>query len=365
MGFPSIVQSVGIIPSPVMFGVSSQSVSFPLLVTLGNAVLVNPGYGASLISGVTDDVGNTYSVIASDPFDYVIYFCPAVVRQPRTITVTTLGGPEPFIPIVAVELTPCALDQLSFWQSTSPSEAPFGTVPTSWTGNPLTITAADELLLAFGSYYSYPAGTTVVSPGLGWSMALNLYNSPPGITTSNGIFLESQTQSTIGTYSATASSVNGSAPLVYATPFFLLTLSLKSTLPVTLPLPVFSPPGGSYPTPPVVTLSGNPPGSTIIVIINGGAPIPYPGPISVTGTTVIQAFTQQGSTISGTVTETYSVITPIPICYQKSFSEQTNELFALNYNNNDPVTGLPVAGAWFEIHRSVRYGKPRTSGTPK
>lgn len=365
MGFPSIVQSIGIQASPVLGGVNSQSVSFPVQTQTGNSILVYPFLGPEFIASVTDNAGNVYTLIASEFLNYAVYFCAAASRPATTITVTSAGGPQPDLPIIAVELTPCSLDQISFWTSPSPFGEPEGPVPTSWVATPITTTAPDELLLAFGSYYGYPAGTTVVSPGAGWSMNQNLFNSPPPLTTSNGIFLESQTQSTIGTYQATASSVNGSSPGIYDSPFFVTTLSLQSTAPVTLPLPVFSPPGGSYPTPPVVTLSGNPPGSTIIVIINGGAPIPYPGPISVTGTTVIQAFTQQGSTISGTVTETYSVITPIPICYQKSFSEQTNELFALNYNNNDPVTGLPVAGAWFEIHRSIRYGKPRTSGTPK
>ena len=44
-------------------------------------------------------------------------------------------------------------------------------------------------------------------------------------------------------------------------------------------------------------------------------------------------------------------------------SEEVNELFGVIYSNEDPDTGLAIAGAGFELHRSVRYGKVRTAGT--
>jgi hypothetical protein len=46
-------------------------------------------------------------------------------------------------------------------------------------------------------------------------------------------------------------------------------------------------------------------------------------------------------------------------------SEEVNELFSVLYTNEDPDTGLAIAGAGFELHRSVKYGKVRTSGTPE
>ena len=48
-----------------------------------------------------------------------------------------------------------------------------------------------------------------------------------------------------------------------------------------------------------------------------------------------------------------------------SFSEVVNELFNVLYSNQDPDTGIPIANAGFELHRSIRYGKVRTSGTPE
>jgi hypothetical protein len=50
---------------------------------------------------------------------------------------------------------------------------------------------------------------------------------------------------------------------------------------------------------------------------------------------------------------------------QKAFSQVVTELFTVLYSNQDPGTGLPIANAGFELHRSVRYGKIRTSGTPE
>ena len=47
------------------------------------------------------------------------------------------------------------------------------------------------------------------------------------------------------------------------------------------------------------------------------------------------------------------------------FSEEVNELFSVMYSNEDPDTGVPIPGAGFELHRSVKYGKVRTSGTPE
>ena len=46
-------------------------------------------------------------------------------------------------------------------------------------------------------------------------------------------------------------------------------------------------------------------------------------------------------------------------------SAEVNELFSVLYTNEDPDTGLPIVGAGFELHRSVKYGKVRTSGTPE
>jgi hypothetical protein len=47
------------------------------------------------------------------------------------------------------------------------------------------------------------------------------------------------------------------------------------------------------------------------------------------------------------------------------FSEEVNELFSVMYTNEDPDTGVPISGAGFELHRSVKYGKVRSSGTPE
>ncbi len=47
------------------------------------------------------------------------------------------------------------------------------------------------------------------------------------------------------------------------------------------------------------------------------------------------------------------------------FSEEVNELFSVLYSNQDPDTGVPIPGAGFELHRSVKYGKVRSSGTPE
>jgi hypothetical protein len=49
----------------------------------------------------------------------------------------------------------------------------------------------------------------------------------------------------------------------------------------------------------------------------------------------------------------------------KAFSQVVTELFSVLYSNQDPGTGLPIPNAGFELHRSVRYGKVRTSGTPE
>jgi hypothetical protein len=46
-------------------------------------------------------------------------------------------------------------------------------------------------------------------------------------------------------------------------------------------------------------------------------------------------------------------------------SAEVNELFSVLYTNEDPDTGLAIAGAGFELHRSVKYGKVRTAGTPE
>jgi hypothetical protein len=46
-------------------------------------------------------------------------------------------------------------------------------------------------------------------------------------------------------------------------------------------------------------------------------------------------------------------------------SEEVNELFSVMYTNEDPDTGVPIPGAGFELHRSVKYGKVRSSGTPE
>ena len=46
-------------------------------------------------------------------------------------------------------------------------------------------------------------------------------------------------------------------------------------------------------------------------------------------------------------------------------SEEVNELFSITYSNEDPDTGVPIPGAGFELHRSVRYGKVRSAGTPE
>jgi hypothetical protein len=47
------------------------------------------------------------------------------------------------------------------------------------------------------------------------------------------------------------------------------------------------------------------------------------------------------------------------------FSQEVNELFSVLYSNEDPDTGVPIPGAGFELHRSVKYGKVRSSGTPE
>ena len=47
------------------------------------------------------------------------------------------------------------------------------------------------------------------------------------------------------------------------------------------------------------------------------------------------------------------------------FSQEVNELFSVMYSNEDPDTGVPIPGAGFELHRSVKYGKVRSSGTPE
>lgn len=49
--------------------------------------------------------------------------------------------------------------------------------------------------------------------------------------------------------------------------------------------------------------------------------------------------------------------------FQKGFSQVVNELFSIIYSGRQ--NGTPVVGAWGEIHRSVRYGKVKSSGTPR
>jgi hypothetical protein len=46
-------------------------------------------------------------------------------------------------------------------------------------------------------------------------------------------------------------------------------------------------------------------------------------------------------------------------------SAEVNELFSILYSNQDPGTGLPIPNAGFELHRSVRYGRIKTQGTPE
>lgn len=52
----------------------------------------------------------------------------------------------------------------------------------------------------------------------------------------------------------------------------------------------------------------------------------------------------------------------IPESGAVSFGEVVGSLFTILYSN--ALNGTPVAGAWMELHRSVRYGKVKTSGEP-
>lgn len=53
----------------------------------------------------------------------------------------------------------------------------------------------------------------------------------------------------------------------------------------------------------------------------------------------------------------------LPDSFQIGMSETVNELFSIIYSGRQ--NGTPVVGAWGEIHRSVRYGKVKSSGTPR
>ena len=60
---------------------------------------------------------------------------------------------------------------------------------------------------------------------------------------------------------------------------------------------------------------------------------------------------------------TVDVSDGLPDSRNLSFSEEVNQLFAVLYSNQDENTGVPIAGGAVELHRSVRYGKVRDSGT--
>ena len=364
MSVPSVVAGQYVV------GYNTSTLPFTLVLplpskaTVGNTILVFILSYTNLITSVVDDAENTYQ-IASGPdtctWDNTYIYCykkENVVGTPQNITVTVPVGYEQTAGLV-IEITGGAsvatLDKIAFTDVNDRT--------LTWIGNPITPSNSDALLLGFGASDSTgwvgPPGLLI--PGTDWTQLIDM---DPTIAEFY-VTIEDQTVSALGTYfSSWTNTVDVGEIDTEGAAGGMYTLAFSAAEPIILPEPTFNPAPGPYPTPPIVTVGG-PPGATVIVTINGGAPLPNPGPISITSTTVIQAYSKLGGTVSGTVTATYTITPPMPICYQKSFSEQTNELFALNYNNNDPVTGLPVAGAWFEIHRSVRYGKPRTSGTPK
>ena len=51
----------------------------------------------------------------------------------------------------------------------------------------------------------------------------------------------------------------------------------------------------------------------------------------------------------------------VPKSFEKAFSQINNEMLSLIYSNQQ--NGTPIVNTWFELHRSVRYAKPSSSGT--
>jgi hypothetical protein len=60
---------------------------------------------------------------------------------------------------------------------------------------------------------------------------------------------------------------------------------------------------------------------------------------------------------------TVDVSDGLPDSRNVSFSQEVNQLFGVLYSNQDANSGVPIPGGAMELHRSVRYGKVRDSGT--
>jgi hypothetical protein len=193
---PSVVTGQYVTAFNTSVSAFDVSLTLPNKMAAGNSAVVFIGTHPATITSVTDDAGNTYSLVSgpdtctSDGSKMYMYACQGLVGTPQTVTVAVGTGSSTVA--LGVEVTAggqiATVDEFYFKNVPSRTE--------TWTGTSISPSQPDALLLGF-AFSDSSSGLTMAAGG-GFTQLLELYPTVSEFFDA----LEGKTVSSSGFYAA-------------------------------------------------------------------------------------------------------------------------------------------------------------------